>query len=310
MNGLLVKAEPHGGSAAPRTMINNSGFAATSSIERRSARSTLSSPVTKKVSNKMKAFLALTLLLALVLATSVHAGPRGSANYTIVTDTMDTGGLNVQSANYSLRGSAVGEFATGSSAVSTSAAYTNKPGYVGQLSDLLTLAVSRLTHGGAGTFNINLPLTTGLAGVECRSTSIYTVVFTFANPLTSTPGVTATATGMVQPGPSSGNVDPMDSHNYIANLTSLPNAQYITATLSNVNDSDGNFSNSVSVIMGLLIGDTNGNGSVNASDITQTKIQSGQTATGSNFRTDVNVNGVINASDISSVKSRSGTALP
>ena len=129
------------------------------------------------------------------------------------------------------------------SAVSTSGSYTNKPGYVGQLSDLLTLAVSRLTHGAAGPFNINLPLS-GQAGVECRNSSIYTVVFTFANPLTSTPGVTATATGMVQPGPSSGNIDPSDSHNYIANLTSLPNAQYITVTLSNVNDSDGNFSNS------------------------------------------------------------------
>jgi hypothetical protein len=258
----------------------------------------------------MKPFLPSTLLLALVLATSVDAGPRTSANYTIVTDTIDAGGVNAQSANYSLRGSAAGEFGTGSSAVSTSANYTNKPGYVGQLSDLLMLAVSRLTHGGAGAFNINLPLTTGFTGVECRSTSIYTVVFTFANPITSTPGVTATATGMVQPGPSSGMIDPSDSHNYIANLTSLPNAQYITATLSNVNDSDGNFSNSVPVVMGLLIGDTNGNGSVNASDVSQTKSQSGQAATTSNFREDVNINGVVNASDVSLVKSRSGTALP
>ena len=140
----------------------------------------------KRVSSKMKAFLTSVLLLALVLATSVHAGPRSSANYTDLTDTMDTGGLNAQSANYSLRGSAVGEFGTGTSAINTSAAYTNKPGYVGQLSDLLTLAVSRLTHGGAGTFNINLPLS-GQAGVECRNSSIYTVVFTFANPLTARP---------------------------------------------------------------------------------------------------------------------------
>ena len=249
------------------------------------------------------------VLFCLLLATSVHAGPRTSADYTIVTDTIDAGGVNAQSVSYSLRGSAAGEFGTGSSAVSTSAAYTNKPGYVGQLSDLLMLAVSRLTHGAAGPFNINLPLS-GLAGVECRNSSIYTVVFTFANPLTSTPGVTATATGMVQPGPSSGNIDPSDSHNYIANLTSLPNAQYITATLSNVNDSDGNFSNSLPAVMGLLLGDTNGNGSVNASDVSQTKAQSGQTATSSNFREDVNINGVINASDVSLVKSRSGTALP
>src|SRR4029077_16287746 len=164
-------------------------------------------------------------------------------------------------------------------------------------------------HGAAGTFNINLPLS-GLAGVECRSSSIYTVVFTFANPLTSTPGVTATATGMVQPGPSSGNIDPSDSHNYIANLTALPNAQYITATLSNVNDSDGNFSNSVPAIMGLLIGDTNGNRTVNSTDVSQTKLQSGQAVTATNFREDVNANGSINATDVGTVKLRVGTALP
>jgi hypothetical protein len=254
-------------------------------------------------------FRTVLMLLGLFLAMSVHAGPRTSANYTIVTDTVDEGGVNAQSASYSLRSSAVGEFGTGSSAVSTSAFYNNKPGYVGQLSDLLMLAVSRLTHGAAGAFDISLPLN-GMATVECRNSSIYPVVFTFANPLTSTPSVTATATGMVQPGPSSGQIDPSDSHNYIANLTALPNAQYITATLSNVNDSDGNFSNSVSAIMGLLIGDTNGNGSVNASDVSQTKSQSGQTATSSNFRRDVNANGVINASDVSLVKSRSGNALP
>ena len=91
---------------------------------------------------------------------------------------------------------------------------------------------------------------------------------------------------MVQPGPSSGNIDPSDSHNKALRKfeLSLPNAQYITATLSNVNDSDGNFSNSVPAVMGLLIGDTNGNRSVNASDVSQTKIQSGQAATNSNFR--------------------------
>ena len=274
-------------------------------------RSQTQSPATKGVSSKMNGLLRTGLvLLCLFLATSVQAGPRTSANYTIVTDTVDAGGVNAQSANYSLRGSAAGEFGTGSSAVSTSGSYNNKPGYVGQLSDLLMLAVSRLTHGGAGAFDINLPLSSGLAGVECRSSSIYTVVFTFANPLTSTPGVNATATGVIQPGPSSGSIDPNDSHNYIANLTSLPNAQYITATLSNVNDSDGNFSNSLPAVMGLLIGDTNGNRSVNASDVSLTKLRSGQAVDVTNFRTDVNLSSSINATDVSTVKSRSGSALP
>ena len=53
-----------------------------------------------------------------------------------------------------------------------------------------------------------------------------------------------------------------------------------------------------------------GNGSVTATDVSQTKGQSGQGVTGANFREDVVVNGSINATDVSAVKSKSGTALP
>lgn len=41
--------------------------------------------------------------------------------------------------------------------------------------------------------------------------------------------------------------------------------------------------------MSVLLVETNGNGVVNASDISQTKSQSGHVATAANFRTDVNV---------------------
>jgi len=165
---------------------------------------------------------------------------------------------------------------------------------------LLTLAVSRLTHGAAGPFSIDLPF--AMSRIECRSTSIYTVVFTFANTLTSVASVNATATGPIQPGPSSGSIDSMDAHNYIANLTMLPNAQKITVTLSNVNDSDGNVTGSVPTVMGLLIGDANANGAVNSADVAQTKSRIGQPIDGANFRSDVNANGVINSADIANVK--------
>ena len=247
-------------------------------------------------------------LSSLLLSGAVEAA-RTSANYSIPADTIDTAGVNAQSANYSLRGSAVGEFGAATPGSITSANYNNKPGYAGQLSDLLSVAASRLTHGGAGTFSIGLPLS-GAAGIEPRSSSIYTVVFTFANTLTSVASVNATATGPIQPGPSSGMIDPSDAHNYIANLTGLPNAQYVTVTLGNVNDSDGNVSTSVPTLMGLLIGDTTGNGTVSASDIAQTKSFSGQMLGATNFRADVNLSGAINASDIGLVKSMAGTSLP
>jgi hypothetical protein len=61
--------------------------------------------------------------------------------------------------------------------------------------------------------------------------------------------------------------------------------------------------------MGVLLGDTNGDGVVNGADTAQTKSQSGTAVTGSNFREDVNTDGFINSADISLVKSKSGTGL-
>jgi Dockerin type I domain len=62
--------------------------------------------------------------------------------------------------------------------------------------------------------------------------------------------------------------------------------------------------------MGLLVGDTTGNGSVNGSDVAHTKTNAGHAVDASNFRADVNACGSITATDIGVVKSMSGTALP
>ena len=67
---------------------------------------------------------------------------------------------------------------------------------------------------------------------------------------------------------------------------------------------------SLALTMGVLIGDTNNDGVVNSADIAQTKAQSGQAVTGSNFREDLNADGNLNSGDIGLVKSKSGTALP
>ena len=81
--------------------------------------------------------------------------------------------------------------------------------------------------------------------------------------------------------------------------------QTIAITLSGVNN--GTATTDVTAHMRLLMGDTNGNGVVNASDVSQTKSRSGQAATSANFRSDVIANGTINVSDIAMVKSRSGS---
>ena len=173
----------------------------------------------------------------------------------------------------------------------------------------LNSVVSRKTHGAAGTFDIDLPVITGPRGVECRTGGVngeFQMVFTFVNPLTSvaSAGVVG-GTGSVVGG--AGTIG-ADAHQYIVNLTGVINAQYITVKLTNVHDNAAHVGD-VSQQMGILIGDTSANGSVNSSDVSQTKTQSGTIATAANFRTDVTINGVVNSSDVSTVKQKSGTAL-
>ena len=88
----------------------------------------------------------------------------------------------------------------------------------------------------------------------------------------------------------------------------MTNAQTLAITL--VGTGDGTNVGNVVIPMGVLIGDTSGNGSVNASDVSQTKSKSGQPVDTTNFRTDVTVSNSINAGDVGIVKVRAGTALP
>lgn len=60
----------------------------------------------------------------------------------------------------------------------------------------------------------------------------------------------------------------------------------------------------------LLTGDRTGNKTVNSTDVSQTKVQSGQPVTNGNCREDVLVNGAINATDVSVVKLHVGSGVP
>ncbi len=161
-------------------------------------------------------------------------------------------------------------------------------------------AVSRKTHGSAGDFDIDLPLS-GPEGIECRTggpNGNYTIVVTFPGPVT----VGSAACGG-QPATTSANGSVVT-----VNCTGVPNAQNIAISLNGV--SDGTNIGNVSIPMGVLIGDTNHDRFCDAIDVAQTKSQSGKAVTGSNFREDVNVDGFIDAIDTALVKSKSGTALP
>ena len=173
----------------------------------------------------------------------------------------------------------------------------------------LTSAVSRKSHGGTP-FNINLPLT-GEPGVECRTggaSQNHTLAFTFNSPVI---GGNAVATSSLGAGNGTVLGSPTFSNNTMTvNLTGVTDQQKISVTLNNVTGAAGEVLPLVSVSMNMLIGDVNGNKSVNATDVSQTKLQSGMPAGAANFRSDVNLSGTINATDVSQVKLNSGHGVP
>ena len=171
-----------------------------------------------------------------------------------------------------------------------------------------TEAVSRKTHGGAGTFDVALPLV-GTPGIECRDTGgNHTLVFTFTNDVVSGSASVTSGTGSVMGSPT------FSSNTMSVNLTGVTNAQQIAVNLSGVTDVGAQVLSDTTVNMIALAGDTTGNKAVNSSDVSQTKLQSGAPVNGvvgaANFRNDVSVDGSINSTDISMVKLNTGTAVP
>ena len=166
----------------------------------------------------------------------------------------------------------------------------------------ITSAVSRKTHGAAGVFDINLPLT-GTPGLESRIGD-YTMVVTFTNNVVSGNASVTTGIGTVNGSPT------FSGTTMTINLTGVTTAQTITVTLTGVTDEFSHVLPDTPISMRVLIGDANANASVNAADVSLTKGQLGQAATGTNFREDVNANGVINSADVALVKSHLGEGVP
>ncbi len=169
-------------------------------------------------------------------------------------------------------------------------------------------AVSRKIHGSSGTFDIDL--LPPAAGIECRTgqganNKDHQIVVTFPVPVTVNGASVSSSDQMATADPPSGS----GSNTITVNLHNVTNAQRITITLIDVSSGAGDLGN-VAIPMAVLAGDTSADGFVNSADIGQTKSQSGQPVSSSNFREDVNVDGFLNSADIGLVKSKSGTALP
>jgi hypothetical protein len=175
--------------------------------------------------------------------------------------------------------------------------------------------VSRKLHGGTLQADIQLfPLLNSERGVECRSPGQtgtagfdYKIVFTFVNNIpVGGCGTTSTPPGTVAAGP--------NANQCTVNLNGLTNAQYTTVTLNSVTDVAGN-SGPVSAVLGLLVGDVNGDapnapGIVDSGDVFLVRQNTGQATTLTNFRKDINASGIIDSGDVFLTRQKTGTQLP
>jgi hypothetical protein len=164
--------------------------------------------------------------------------------------------------------------------------------------------VSQKTHGLAGIFEVNLPLSPH--GIECRlgqpGTDQHKVVFTFPVPVTLTSASITSGNGTVNSTTISGNT-------VTVNLTASPGPQKIVIKLSAVNDNAGN-TGDISWPFDVLIGDVNANRSVTTGDVTAVQGAVGATAGPSNFRNDLNLNGTVTTGDVVVAQGKVGGQLP
>jgi hypothetical protein len=163
----------------------------------------------------------------------------------------------------------------------------------------LLSAASRLTHGGAGTFDIAMPLT-GTSGVEDRSASTYNAVFTFDGAVTS--GEVQVVSGAATVGAIS-----FSGNSMTAQLTGVTSAEVVTLRVQNIN---GDGQQHGDVPFGFLTADVNGNRKVDKPDQQQINGHKNQVVNAGNFRNDINLSGIVDRPDLQSVQTNRGHSIP
>ena len=156
-------------------------------------------------------------------------------------------------------------------------------------------------------FAIDLPIS-GPSGVEDRAgkaNNKFYIAMTFNNNIASVGSATTTC-GVVSTWSISGNTVTFT----LVGVAHGCNQSEITITANNLMDDMGNTLPSASVIMGLLLGDVNGDRIVDQSDRSIVRSNRGQHTDGTNYRSDVSNDGFIGVSDIQLVNQQQGTSLP
>jgi hypothetical protein len=162
----------------------------------------------------------------------------------------------------------------------------------------LLSAASRLTHGGAGTFDIAMPLS-GTSGVEDRASNTYNAVFTFDQAVTSGQVLNIGGTATVGSISFSGN-------SMIAQLTGVTTAEVVTLRVQNIN---GDGQQHGDVPFGFLTADVDGSRKVDKPDRQRVSTDKNQPVTSANFRDDINLSGVVDKADLDLVNANKGHAI-
>lgn len=165
----------------------------------------------------------------------------------------------------------------------------------------LVSAVSRLTHAGAGPFDLSLSLSGRTVEPRSDGSGNYTVIFTFDQTVNS--GSASTNEGTVNNTSFSGDT-------MTVSLSGVPDQQTATVTANNVSGPNTATLIAASVNVGFLYGDVTQDGFVNVGDTIRDRNFSGATLDNTNFIYDVNLDGLINVGDTAAIRSKSGDSLP
>jgi len=162
----------------------------------------------------------------------------------------------------------------------------------------LVSAASRVTQGGAGSFDVSMPLT-GPSGIEDRIASNYTAVFTFDVPVTS--GTVSVSSGTATVGAIT-----FSGNEMRADLSGVTDVQTVVLHTEDIN---GDGLSHGDVPFGFLAADVNASRVVDKPDVNSVKANQGAVNAG-NFRNDINADGTINKSDGQQVRLHKGHSLP
>ena len=164
---------------------------------------------------------------------------------------------------------------------------------------VLLSAVSRVTHGNAGAFDVTLPLAGG-SGVECRSLATgTTVVLTFNQPV-------ATVTAAVTGGKAKAAAPSIATNVVSVKLTDITDAQTVTLNLDKITNAAGEKTAAQTVKLRVLLGDINGDGRLTAADANLARAAVGKPVGGATFRADVTPDGQLTTADSNQARTAVG----